>query len=69
MYVVLARSFDWVHSRPSDAHQIILAIAAVVSIVLGTSFPAPGEEQAGWIEGVAIIIAIIVVTGYGKKSS
>lgn len=46
------------------AKQIILAIAAAVSIVLGLSFPPPGEEQSGWIEGVAIIIAILAVTLY-----
>lgn len=35
-----------------------------MSIILGTTFPPPGEEQAGWIEGVAIIIAILAVTLY-----
>lgn len=34
-----------------------------MSIVLGTALPPPGEEQAGWIEGVAIILSILVVTG------
>lgn len=51
-------------SRGAYAEQIILGIAAAVSIILGVSFPPPGEEQAGWIEGVAIIIAILCVTLY-----
>ena len=54
---------------------IILTIAAVVSIVLGSLFPETVYEAscdcfksspAGWVEGVAIIVAVVVVVLVGS---
>jgi len=45
-----------------DKTLIILSIASVVSIVLGLTMPPPGESrETGWIEGTAILIAVVVV--------
>lgn len=50
----------------SDHMIIILAIAAVVSLVLGLTVPEHGEDKVnrstGWIEGFAILISILIVT-------
>ena len=50
----------------SDHMIIILTIAAIVSLVLGLTIPAPGEDNVdygkGWIEGVAILISVLTVT-------
>lgn len=45
-----------------DTTIIILCIAAVVSLVLGIAVPEEGEENTGWIEGAAILIAVMLVT-------
>jgi len=44
-----------------DTTILILCFAAVVSLVLGIALPPKGEEQTAWIEGVAIIIAVLLV--------
>jgi Ca2+-transporting ATPase len=48
----------------------ILVAAAVISIVLGMTLPQPHsghvERETGWIEGAAIIIAILAVTLIGS---
>eukprot|EP00388_Colpodella_angusta_P039449 GDKK01047396.1.p1 GENE.GDKK01047396.1~~GDKK01047396.1.p1 ORF type:complete len:1102 (-),score=256.44 GDKK01047396.1:536-3841(-) len=50
----------------SDHMILILAAAAIVSLVLGLTVPEHGGEDVdyttGWIEGVAIIISITLVT-------
>ena len=50
----------------SDRTIIILTVAAVVSLVLGLTVPAPGEDEVdygkGWIEGLAILISVLTVT-------
>ena len=50
----------------SDHMIIILAIAAVVSIVLGLTVPPHGstevDRKTGWVEGFAIIVSIVIVT-------
>lgn len=43
----------------NDATMIILIIAAVISIVLGSAIH---PENMEWIDGVAIFVAVIVVT-------
>jgi len=46
-----------------DTMLIILMVLAVVSIVLGLAFPEhPDERKYGWIEGVAIISAVLIVS-------
>jgi Ca2+-transporting ATPase len=46
-----------------DTMLIILMVLAVVSIILGLAFPeTPGERKYGWIEGVAIISAVFIVS-------
>ncbi|KAK5030133.1 plasma membrane calcium [Exophiala sideris] len=55
----------------NDKVLILLSVAAVISLALGiyqTIKPAPSEEHEAhveWVEGVAIIIAILVVTLVG----
>uniref|UniRef100_A0A915D9U3 P-type Ca(2+) transporter n=1 Tax=Ditylenchus dipsaci TaxID=166011 RepID=A0A915D9U3_9BILA len=51
-----------------DITLIILLVAAIISLALSFYKPPPehasndsGEQQAGWIEGAAILIAVIVV--------
>jgi Ca2+-transporting ATPase len=47
----------------SDTMLIILMVLAVVSIVLGLTFPErPEDRKYGWIEGVAIIVAVLIVS-------
>jgi Ca2+-transporting ATPase len=43
--------------------QVLLSIAAVVSLAVGIFRPAqvPGEPQVYWVEGVAIMVAILIV--------
>ncbi|KAG2381575.1 hypothetical protein C9374_005959 [Naegleria lovaniensis] len=50
---------------------IVLMVLAVISIVLGVVFPAPGvedeklkeeERRLGWIEGAAILMAVFIVS-------
>lgn len=46
-----------------DTMLIILMVLAVVSVVLGLAFPEhPDERKYGWIEGVAIISAVLIVS-------
>jgi P-type Ca2+ transporter type 2C len=44
----------------------LLAVAAVISLVLGLTVPEPGETQVnyrtGWIEGFAILCSVMLVT-------
>ncbi|EHY56179.1 Calcium-transporting ATPase 2 [Exophiala dermatitidis] len=55
----------------NDKVLILLSVAAVISLALGiyqTVRPAPSEEHEArveWVEGVAIIVAILVVTFVG----
>ena len=57
----------------SDKVIIILAVAAVVSIILGMTVPSPHtgevEYSHGWIEGTAIIISILIVTMVGSVNN
>lgn len=39
---------------------IILLIASIVSIIVG-SIPSLSEEEYGWIDGVAILVAVLIV--------
>ncbi|EFA79442.1 hypothetical protein PPL_07860 [Heterostelium album PN500] len=45
-----------------DETLIILIIAAVVSIILGSIDYTSEDPSTGWIEGVAILVAVVVVT-------
>eukprot|EP01117_Protostelium_nocturnum_P004102 TRINITY_DN1538_c0_g1_i1.p1 TRINITY_DN1538_c0_g1~~TRINITY_DN1538_c0_g1_i1.p1 ORF type:complete len:677 (+),score=265.91 TRINITY_DN1538_c0_g1_i1:189-2219(+) len=55
--------FTFLKAALSDHTLIILMIAAVVSIGLGTGFPAPGESRSiAWVEGFAILVAVAVVS-------
>jgi len=46
-----------------DKTLIILTISSIVSIILGLTMPPPGESrETGWIEGTAILVAVIVVS-------
>lgn len=40
---------------------MILCIAAIVSLVLGVTVSHHGDEDTGWIEGVAILVAVLIV--------
>lgn len=41
---------------------IILTVAAVVSIILGVAVPTEvNSNDSGWIDGVAILVAVIIV--------
>eukprot|EP00698_Gefionella_okellyi_P009110 TRINITY_DN228_c0_g1_i2.p1 TRINITY_DN228_c0_g1~~TRINITY_DN228_c0_g1_i2.p1 ORF type:complete len:1069 (-),score=229.14 TRINITY_DN228_c0_g1_i2:344-3310(-) len=44
-----------------DETIIILSIAAAVSLVLGVTLAHGDEAEVGWVEGVAIMIAIMIV--------
>eukprot|EP01099_Mayorella_cantabrigiensis_P000660 TRINITY_DN1290_c0_g1_i1.p1 TRINITY_DN1290_c0_g1~~TRINITY_DN1290_c0_g1_i1.p1 ORF type:complete len:959 (-),score=237.92 TRINITY_DN1290_c0_g1_i1:216-3092(-) len=44
-----------------DTTIIILCVAAIISLVLGIALPPKGEEQTAWIEGFAIIVAVLLV--------
>nr|AAL55433.1 vacuolar-type Ca2+-ATPase [Trypanosoma brucei] len=50
----------------SDRMIILLTLAACVSLILGLTVPEPGHEKVdyktGWIEGTAILMAVIAVT-------
>jgi len=47
-----------------DHTLIILGVASVVSIILGLAVPPPDEtRRTSWIEGTAILIAVLVVSG------
>ncbi|PRP86215.1 P-type ATPase [Planoprotostelium fungivorum] len=55
--------FDFLFDALSDRTLIILIVAAVLSIGLETGFPPPGASRAiAWIEGVAILIAVALVS-------
>lgn len=43
-----------------DVTIIILLIASIVSIIVG-SIPSLSEEEYGWIDGVAILVAVLIV--------
>ena len=46
-----------------DPLLIVLLVLAVVSIILGVSFPErPEDRPFGWIEGVAIMAAVLIVS-------
>jgi len=54
--------FSFFFDALKDRTLIILCVSSVVSIVLGVALPPPGESRAtGWIEGTAILIAVVVV--------
>jgi Ca2+-transporting ATPase len=41
---------------------IILTVAAIVSIILGVAVPSEvNSNDSGWIDGVAILVAVIIV--------
>lgn len=44
-----------------DSTVMILCIAAIVSLVLGVTVSHHGDEDTGWIEGVAILVAVLIV--------
>jgi len=43
-----------------DFTLIILSIAAVVSIILSTATASPEDRSHAWVEGFAIVIAVVV---------
>lgn len=46
-----------------DPMLLVLLVLAVVSIVLGVAFPEDESERVlGWIEGAAIICAVLIVS-------
>jgi P-type Ca2+ transporter type 2C len=45
-----------------DVTLIILLIAALVSLIIGIALPEEGEETTSWIEGAAILIAVLIVS-------
>lgn len=46
-----------------DRTLIILIVSSVVSIALGVTLPPPGESRStGWIEGTAILVAVLTVS-------
>ncbi|KAN0045447.1 hypothetical protein ACTA71_005825 [Dictyostelium dimigraforme] len=47
----------------SDHILILLIVAAVVSIVLGSISYTSDHPETGWIDGVAILVAVILVVG------
>jgi len=48
----------------TDKTLIILCVSAVISIVLGLSFPPSGESRStSWIEGGSILMAVFLVSG------
>jgi Ca2+-transporting ATPase len=53
-----------------DQIVLILCVAATVSIIFGMTLPNPHsghvEREHGWIEGTAILISILLVTGTGS---
>ena len=57
----------------SDTVIILLAIAAIISIIFGMTLPGTYDRSVntttGWIEGTAIIISIIIVTVVGSISN
>jgi Ca2+-transporting ATPase len=63
----------WEHCL--DTTIIILACAAVVSLALGIAFPEQvfnedcnciESDQTGWVEGVAIIVAVVIIVMVGS---
>ncbi|KAJ3032090.1 hypothetical protein HDV00_007999 [Rhizophlyctis rosea] len=49
-----------------DLTLIMLMIAAVVSLIfgiIGDTQAEPGQPKVGWVEGVAILVAVIVIVG------
>lgn len=44
-----------------DTTIIILSVAAIISLVLGIALPPEGEEATAWIEGFAILVAVLIV--------
>jgi len=48
-----------------DSTIIILSIAAAISLGFGLAFPPDGEAGTAWIEGAAILIAVVLVTFVG----
>eukprot|EP01116_Phalansterium_solitarium_P021866 TRINITY_DN6997_c0_g1_i2.p1 TRINITY_DN6997_c0_g1~~TRINITY_DN6997_c0_g1_i2.p1 ORF type:complete len:1194 (-),score=489.40 TRINITY_DN6997_c0_g1_i2:187-3768(-) len=50
----------------TDRMLILLSVFAVLSIILESIFPPEGRESIGWIEGVAIIVAVLIVSFVGS---
>jgi magnesium-transporting ATPase (P-type) len=50
----------------SDIMLIILIFAAVLSLVLNFATASPEEYATAWIDGTAILIAVVVVSGVGS---
>mmetsp|Transcript_16662 Transcript_16662/g.65069 ORF Transcript_16662/g.65069 Transcript_16662/m.65069 type:complete len:960 (+) Transcript_16662:147-3026(+) len=45
----------------NDEMMKILTVAAFVALILGVAFPEEGERGTGWIDGAAILAAIVIV--------
>mmetsp|Transcript_18345 Transcript_18345/g.27311 ORF Transcript_18345/g.27311 Transcript_18345/m.27311 type:complete len:932 (+) Transcript_18345:1-2796(+) len=45
-----------------DEIMIILFVAAIASLAIGIAFPEEGHESTGWIEGAAILVAVLAVS-------
>ncbi|KAJ7879120.1 hypothetical protein B0H13DRAFT_1722113 [Mycena leptocephala] len=58
----------FMHTALKDKVLVLLSIAAVVSLAVGIFRPAqvPGEPQVYWVEGVAIMVAILIVVVVGS---
>ena len=44
-----------------DSTIVILCVAAIVSLVLGATLSNGDDADVGWVEGVAILMAVIIV--------
>ncbi|KAL6077712.1 putative Plasma membrane calcium-transporting ATPase 1 [Balamuthia mandrillaris] len=61
--------FSMLWEQLTDTTIIILTIAAIVSLIFGILLPEEGEEGTSWIEGAAILVAVIVVTNVGAGNN
>jgi cation transport ATPase len=72
--VYLAVFFFFLAEAMNDPMIIILIVAAVISLVIGLAAPEEGEEATAWIEGAAIMVAVLAVgfitaiNEYGQES-
>lgn len=47
-----------------DTTIIILIVSAIISLILGILVPGEEGSQSGWIEGAAILMAVLIVAWY-----
>lgn len=65
------KSFFWfLWNAWKDPILILLSVFAVISIIFnGIVFPPEGQENTGWLEGLAIGSAVILVVGVGAGNN